>query len=431
MDRFSMKILFFSHESLYPVFGGHREYLEAFLNALVSDGHECTVISWGTEQDYVVDQGNLHLMHFCSDTVPKKIDFKSRQPDYNSPITYAASMLGASQYLALKNNSPDKKIEKFLLNLKDFDLILKNGPNASKIPIRASLESGVPLIDRLDWFGLPRTLPNRSKWMAYSGQRVCANDVLNLRLTFFFDRVIKKRELSSITSKYVYTPTIVDYNEIIKMDKEIEADYVFPFLNEYKAEDKNIGNVPEDFCFYFASKTFSSLLTIKYLNRVTLEHENLNVIITGNFEDIIATYNRPNFKIIGKVSLDVFWAHLRNARFVVFPSLEGHGVQMRLIRALSLGKPIIATSAICSSFTGLIDGENILIRDTPGGFERAMLELNSDENLRNKLSENAKKYFITDLDKRNSMNRFYVMVKKVVNEGPAYYQKRLSSSFKR
>ena len=415
-----MKILIFSHESLFPIFGGHREYLNEFLNALVTDGHECTMISWGPENDYSINQNRLKIVHFNTDSSAKKSAFKPRQVNYSSSLSYLASRLGASQYLALKYNSPDMKIWNILEKLNGFDLILKSGPNASRLPLTLSLRSGTPFIERLDWFGLPRTLANRGEWLAYLGEKIFFDKIVEKGIVSLFDHTIKKKELSLVGSRNVYVASRADYEEIKLLNQDLNMDYIFPFLSDIEDNREVDENDSEKFCLYFASKTFSSLISVKFLDKIAKQNDGLKIKITGDFEDHKAMYNRPNLQILGKLSDVEFTDYLKKARFVVFPTIEGHGVQMRLIRALSFGKAIIATSAICSSFTGLIDGKHIIIRDTPQEFESAMREMNADESLRNALSRNAKRYFLTELNRENSMRRFYGMVERAKQQTLAY-----------
>ena len=406
-----MKFLIFSHESPIPTFGGHREYLMAFLKALDRQGHRITVISWGKEDSYATDIGNIHIRHFNFEPAKVGGGRKIQHVNYDSRVARIASRIGVSQYAAIKYRSPDSDIAESTEIDQDYDFIIKSGPNACMIPFNIAMKTGTPYIERLDWFGLPRTLPIRSAWLSFLGERDIMDGILSNTALPFIDRAIKKMELSALRSNKVYVPSIMDCKEIRSMKSELQVDYVFPFLgdsiNNFNPHRQSTG----EFCLFFASRTFSSLLSIRYLYAVSKLNPGIKIAVTGNFEEFVSMYRTPNLKILGKVEEDDFIRYLSDAKFVIFPSLEGHGVQMRLVRALSFGKAIIATSAICSSFTGLEDGENIIIRDTPTGFLEAMNELNRDDNLRKTLEDNSLIYYNKYLTEDMNMKRFYSFIR--------------------
>ena len=407
-----MKFLIFSHESPIPTFGGHREYLMAFLKALDRDGHEITVISWGKEKSYIADMDKIHIRHFNFEPGKVGVTKSIRHVNYNSSIAKIASISGVSQYAAIKYESPDNDISKSSEIVQKYDLIIKSGPNASMIPFNTAMKTGTPFIERLDWFGLPRTISTRNEWLSFLGERELMGRMLNITLHPFIDRIIKKKELFVLRSRKVYVPSMIDCKEINKMKNDLEVDYVFPFLEGSTNNAESYEHLSGDYVLFFASITFSSLLSIRYLHLISKMYPRIKIYVTGNFEEFISLYSTPNMKILGKVEENDFIRYLSAAKFVVFPSLEGHGVQMRLLKAFSFGKAIIATSAICSSFTGLKDGENIVIRDTPSGFLNAMIQLDQQDDLRHELEKNSLSYYNKYLTAENSMERFYTFIKR-------------------
>ena len=407
-----MKFLIFSHESPIPTFGGHREYLMAFLKALDSDGHEITVISWGKEKSYITDMGNIHIRHFNFEPDRVGGGRSIRHVNYNSSIAKIASRSGVAQYTAIRYGSPDNDILKSSEIVQRYDFIIKSGPNASVIPFNTAIKTGAPFMERLDWFGLPRTISTRNEWLSFLGERELMGRMLDNTLHPLIDRMIKKKELSVLRSRKVYVPSMIDCKEISEMKNDLEVDYVFPFLEGSTNDAESYGHQSGDYVLFFASVTFSSLLSIRYLHLVSKLYPRIRIYVTGNFEEFISQYSNTNFKILGKVKENDFIRYLSEAKFVVFPSLDGHGVQMRLVRAFSFGKAIIATSAICSSFTGLKDGENIVIRDTPSGFLEAMIQLDHDDDLRHALEKNSISYYNKYLTAEKSMERFYTFIKR-------------------
>jgi glycosyltransferase involved in cell wall biosynthesis len=69
----------------------------------------------------------------------------------------------------------------------------------------------------------------------------------------------------------------------------------------------------------------------------------------------------------------------------VVPIRVGGGTRLKILEAMALGTPVVATSKGAEGL-GVQDGENILIADTPEAFARAVLLLLADPGLRTRLA---------------------------------------------
>lgn len=83
--------------------------------------------------------------------------------------------------------------------------------------------------------------------------------------------------------------------------------------------------------------------------------------------------------------------HLSNAAIFVAPLLSGAGIQNKVLQSMAIGTPIVATSLVCQGL-GVNDGEHLLVADEPKEFSQAVLHLMDDKSLRNRLSNNARRY---------------------------------------
>ena len=95
------------------------------------------------------------------------------------------------------------------------------------------------------------------------------------------------------------------------------------------------------------------------------------VIVTGYVEDI-----RP---YIAKASINVC------------PMRIGTGMKYKIIEAMVLGIPTVATSFACAGIPELKNGENIVIADTPEDFAKNIVLLLKDKNLRQRISASGRK----------------------------------------
>ncbi len=95
----------------------------------------------------------------------------------------------------------------------------------------------------------------------------------------------------------------------------------------------------------------------------------------------------PGVQVLGQVP-DIRPA-LTQARCVVVPIRIGGGTRIKILDAWALGKAVVSTSIGCEGLDA-VDGENILIRDTPATFARAVLDVLHDAPLRARLERNAR-----------------------------------------
>ncbi len=81
---------------------------------------------------------------------------------------------------------------------------------------------------------------------------------------------------------------------------------------------------------------------------------------------------------------------LSEARCCVVPMRIGGGTRVKILDAWALGKAVVSTSIGCEGLDA-VDGENILVRDTPAAFADAVLRVLHDAELRARLERNARR----------------------------------------
>jgi len=80
-----------------------------------------------------------------------------------------------------------------------------------------------------------------------------------------------------------------------------------------------------------------------------------------------------------------------NARVGVCPITVGAGVQNKVLEAMAMGRPVVATSRACRALS-VVDGEHLLIADEPGTFADAVVKLLHDDKLALRLGRNGREY---------------------------------------
>ena len=81
---------------------------------------------------------------------------------------------------------------------------------------------------------------------------------------------------------------------------------------------------------------------------------------------------------------------LADTRCCVVPIRIGGGTRLKILDAWAMGKAVVSTSIGCEGLDA-VDGENILVRDTPEAFASAVMAVLRDEQLRSRLGQNARR----------------------------------------
>lgn len=78
--------------------------------------------------------------------------------------------------------------------------------------------------------------------------------------------------------------------------------------------------------------------------------------------------------------------HLAEADCAVVPIRFGGGTRIKILDAWAMGRAVVSTSVGCEGLRA-VDGENILVRDTPEAFASAVSEVLADPELRGRLGK--------------------------------------------
>ena len=81
--------------------------------------------------------------------------------------------------------------------------------------------------------------------------------------------------------------------------------------------------------------------------------------------------------------------YFRNAACFVVPLRVGGGTRLKILDAWAMGKAVVSTTVGCEGLEA-VDGENILIRDTPADFADAVHAVCADASLRRQLGRQAR-----------------------------------------
>jgi glycosyltransferase involved in cell wall biosynthesis len=106
-------------------------------------------------------------------------------------------------------------------------------------------------------------------------------------------------------------------------------------------------------------------------------------------------YSDPSILFSGKVENVKPW--YQKAKVSIVPLLSGSGTRLKILEAMSLGLPVIATAKGAEGID-YTNGENIIIADDPHFFEQSIVDLLSDSKKRTQIQSEARKLVEEEYD---------------------------------
>jgi glycosyltransferase involved in cell wall biosynthesis len=105
--------------------------------------------------------------------------------------------------------------------------------------------------------------------------------------------------------------------------------------------------------------------------------------------------------------------YLAQAAIAVCPVLYSAGIQNKVLEAMAMGIPVVATPQSCAALE-TVHGENILIAEEPKEFAQRVLELLDDEGLRERIGKNGRRYVEEHHDWRDVARRLEEIYQDVI-----------------
>ena len=100
-----------------------------------------------------------------------------------------------------------------------------------------------------------------------------------------------------------------------------------------------------------------------------------------------------------------FWT---SATALVVPLLSGGGVRVKILEAMAMGIPVISTTIGCEGLA-VRDGEHLLIADTPETFAQACTRLLHDQELAQRLAQNARRLVFEEYNAKTTLQKLDVV----------------------
>ncbi|MFN3966973.1 MAG: glycosyltransferase [Endomicrobiia bacterium] len=151
----------------------------------------------------------------------------------------------------------------------------------------------------------------------------------------------------------------------------------------------------------------------KILPIIQKEIPNLKYYIVGpNPDEKIKKLSSENNIVTGYV--EDIRPYIAKSTVNVCPMRIGSGIKNKILEAMAMAKPTVATSIAIEGIPDVTDGENILIADTPEEFAKKVILLIKDENLRKKIGKNAREFVIKNYTWEKAAEKFENVYKEVI-----------------
>lgn len=125
---------------------------------------------------------------------------------------------------------------------------------------------------------------------------------------------------------------------------------------------------------------------------VLKDHGNIRVaIVGGDVPEQIkkATRGDRNIEFLGYVDDPV--PYIQRSKIFIVPILSGSGTRLKILEAMSVGKPVVTTTIGCEGIRGS-DGVHFFVADTPKMFAERVILLLRDDHQRRTVGDAARKF---------------------------------------
>ena len=407
-----MRLLFLCHAEIYNPFGGAAEYIQELVLEL-SKEHYVDAITWDTSLPYDIRKEKLHIMHFSSNRLSSGIS--TGKWVKNSFLRELLSIFGFDYYRSIFTRTPIANLN--FRDLQDsYNLIIVISFESPKLPLLLSRKFNAPVIEMPLAFGLPWYLQNSKEWLRFIGRRSLLTSAIAKIIMRISNLFVEILEIHRLSSDHIIAISMLDAVRMSSyLDQRLE--YLNPTVSG-SPKNYSQGTGWENLqAMFFSTPGVAASISVEYILKISESLNSISFVISGaKLKDEVLKYAPKNVKFLGWLDSVEFEQVLKSSHIVLIPSIQGSGVQTKLLKALSLGKAVITTSAISRAFKNLENGTHLLIEDDPSLFIERIRELASNAEKIRALGNNAYQYYVENFTPVLTANKFMEIVRRVLSE---------------
>jgi glycosyltransferase involved in cell wall biosynthesis len=391
------KILFLSRWYPSPPDNGSKLRIYNLLHGL-SGQYDVTLLSFSDFTGMSPDAGEIQSL--CSEA--HIIPWNEFNPD---SLRARFGFLSLTPRSLVDTFSPEmsRKISQ-LLSLHDYDLVIASQlsmaryrPYFNDVPaLFDEVEIGLIHGNSHRVFGIMKRIRHTMAWFKF---RKYLSRLLKSYQAF---TVVSEKELELVASQFS-----THAKKVSVIPNSIQFD-------DY--QELNAQPVPAQLIFTGSFRFHANYEAMKwFLGRVFPKIRNLRpdvqLVITGDHAGLPLP-SVENVTLAGYV--DDIKSLIASSQISIVPLLSGGGTRLKILEAMAIGTPVVATSKGAEGL-GAEDGEQILLADSPGDFADRVLKLLGDADLHEKLSVNGKLFVKENYDWKAVVPRFLLMLERIGN----------------
>lgn len=393
-NRF-MKILFLSRWFPYPINNGSKLRIHNLLRGLAKR-HDVTLLSFADQPD--VSPEAPELQSICSDVhvVPW------REFDPNSLYARLGFLGSKPRFLSDTHSVEMETMIRTLISKNGFDLVIASQfsmasyyPYFGDVPaLFEELELGVFHDGAAYADGFFKRLRLNLTWFKF---RKYLSRLLD---SFRCCTVVSEQELRLFAAHFPqYKPKVSTIPNCINVE-EYDGLGVEPVPNQLIFSGPFRYNANYEAMQWFVGEVFPKVLE---------QVPDARLLITGDHAGLPLP-PAPNVTLTGYVP-DIK-SLVASSWISIAPLLSGGGTRLKILEAMAVGTPVIATSKGAEGLDAVPD-EHLLIADSPENFANQVIKVLKDRKMRDRLSVNGRRLVKEKYNWETMMPRFLQLVESV------------------
>ena len=162
-------------------------------------------------------------------------------------------------------------------------------------------------------------------------------------------------------------------------------EFLFTKANSQNITISYFGNME-----YFPNQDAVLFFSKQILPMIKQKIPGVKFLIVGKNPSLTVQSLATDENIIVTGTVDSVIPHYINSSICIVPLRAGGGTRLKILEAMAVGRPVVSTTIGCEGLD-VVDGENLLIADTPVQFAEKVIQLINDKQLYQKIANNGRK----------------------------------------
>ena len=391
----SMNILFLSRWFPYPVNNGSKLRIYNLLHGLAKH-HELTLLSF-------TDQPNTNLVSPALQSLCEGIKVAPWQEfDPHSRRARFGFFGLKPRFIVNTYSSSMENLIETSVSSKKFDLVI-----ASQLSMAAYCHC---------FRDIPAIFDEIELGIYHPRMSITGVDIKYLRHTLTWLKL--KKYLSHILNFFHAFTVVSEWEHHLLVDNlpkfSTKINVIPNCINYDDYQELDVRQVPNQLIFTGSFRFQANYEAMKWFveeifPKILMQLPETQLVITGDHVDLPFP-SAHNIKLVGYI--DDIKSMVASSRVSIAPLLSGGGTRLKILEAMAIGVPVVATSKGAEGLNA-VSGEHLLVVDSPDEFADAVVAVLKDYHLSEKLSANGKLLVKEKYDWQSVLPRFLKLVEDV------------------